>query len=308
MTRVRSIFGWVAACGASSFAACLPADTRPPPGKLTMTVSASDATLNGVTTADGWSVSFDRVLVAMGHTSLDSSCTSYSDPRYYRLLDLGAAQTQTLGLLFGLGDCDLQFHIAPPDVDTVLGTGVTDADETFMRTAITDSYFINAGVSVDIAGHAVRDAAAVRFHWTFRPSVRYAQCSLVQNGQTIDGVSLHGGDDFTYDVRIETEALFRDNINADRATLRFQPIADADAAGNADGEVTLDELNLVAGSLTATGDFSDISWSAGASTPSNDGGRSVAPASLEDFVYLFLVPTMPRFRDVGHCSYFPRNF
>jgi hypothetical protein len=130
----------------------------------------------------------------------------------------------------------------------------------------------------------------------------------VQNGQTIDGVSLHGGDDFTYDVRIETEALFRDNINADRATLRFQPIADADAAGNADGEVTLDELNLVAGSLTATGDFSDISWSAGASTPSNDGGRSVAPASLEDFVYLFLVPTMPRFRDVGHCSYFPRNF
>ena len=89
MVRLLPVLG----CSLLCFS-CLPADTRTPPGKLTMTVSPSDATLHGFTTVDGWAVQFERVLVGIGHTGLGPDCTNYSEARYYRLLDLSAGSGQ----------------------------------------------------------------------------------------------------------------------------------------------------------------------------------------------------------------------
>jgi hypothetical protein len=318
LTIGRAAFGALVlgACGAFG---CLPGDTRSPAGKLTVTVSPSDATAHGLTTADGWTIAFDRVLVSMGHTALGSDCTSYSEARYYRVLDLSAGSGQLLGLLFGLGDCDVQFRMSPPDENSVLGAGVSAADETFMRTAATDGYIINGGVALDVAGSASRDGTIDRFHWTFRPAIRFTDCAVTQDGQVVAGVSLHGGDEFTYDIRIETEGLFRDSADPALGAFRFDPFAAADAAfGNGDGDITLDELGLVPVILTlpvASGDPASglQSWSSpdasmvihAAGNAGSEGGATTA-GSLADYVYLLIVPTLARFRDTGQCIPRPR--
>jgi hypothetical protein len=314
----------VAALSTALLPACLPADTRAPPGKLTITVSPSDATLQGLTTDDGFTIAFERVLVSLGHTALDDECNSYSEARYYRLLDLGAGSGQTLGLLFGLGACDVQFRFAPPDSDAVRGAGVTEADDLFMRTPLpNDGYNLESGVALDVVGSASRDGFITHFHWSFRQNLRYSNCGLGDNAAFLDGVTLHAGDDLSYDVRIETEALFRDDVDPAKSAFRFAPFAAADLVlGNGDGQVSLDELGRVQGFLVAnerTG--RDVGWrpavpveppstdnDAGAAPDASGGETATAvtiPGSLADFVYLFLVPTLPRFRDVGRCETFP---
>lgn len=67
---------------------CVPADTRPPPGMLTLTVSPSEAVSSGVMTADGWRLTFERVLIAIGGAALDDGCIQYSQANYDRIVDV----------------------------------------------------------------------------------------------------------------------------------------------------------------------------------------------------------------------------
>src|SRR5262249_14232557 len=83
-------------------------------------------------------------------------------------------------------------------------------------------------------------------------------------------------------------------------SLRFEPFASADS--NNDGNVTLDELRAVpidklrdGGAFEAgTYEFDD----AGAAVQV----RNVAITSLGDYVYVVLMPTLARFRDIGACT------
>src|SRR5262249_44121783 len=47
-------------------AACLPNDTRPEPAEIEFTASSSDATRQGLTTVDGYDISFERALIDVG--------------------------------------------------------------------------------------------------------------------------------------------------------------------------------------------------------------------------------------------------
>jgi hypothetical protein len=274
-----------------------------------MTVSPSDATLHGFTTADDWALHFDRVLVGIGHTALDPDCTNYSEARYYRVLDLSAGSAQTLSFLYGLGTCDVAFRIAPPDADTVLGEGVTDADEVFLRTPGSDDYFSNAGVALDVIGAAVHQGMTESFHWSFRQNIRFTDCQVMKDGQLVSGVTLRSNDALTYDILLETEALFRDNVDDARASLRFAHFAAADLVfGNGDGIVTLDEVGKVPAVIATPSSGSDasshIEWSGADASADLDAASAV---TLEDFVYLLLVPTIPRFRGIGRCTNHPRT-
>src|SRR5262245_28903782 len=93
--------GALGASGAIALAvyACVPADTRPPPATLTLTVSPSPAAVAGVVTVDGWSVTFDRVFIAMGNGSFSDACTVYGEAGYDRLINLAAGPGQKLGIL-----------------------------------------------------------------------------------------------------------------------------------------------------------------------------------------------------------------
>jgi len=289
----------LAAGGLSALDACVPADTRPVPGSLTLTVSPSPAVAMGVTTADGWNVTFEHVVVSIGHTSFGNGCNRYSEANYERIVDVASKSNQKLSILYGIGQCDFRFRVSAPTVDAVLGENVTEDVKTALRTPGGDPYVPLGGVAIDLAGTAVRGAVTKHFHLMFRPRVRYANCRLVDDaGPAIDLASSAAE---VYDIRIEGEAVLRDDVDAATASLRFEPFANADQDG--DGNVTLDELRQVPISdVRDSGAFEAGTYDFDEDAGIFRAGSALRIESLGDYVYELLMPSLPRFRGTGNCT------
>lgn len=289
------------AAGLAAIEACVPADTRPTPGSVTFTVSASPAVANGVVTADGWSVQFERVLMSMGNTVLGAGCVDYAEARYDRVVDVKKnPEPQKVSILHGLGECDVRFRISSPNADAVLGKDITEDEKSALRIPATDYWVRNAGTSVAIFGSASREGVTKRFQMVFRPRLRYARCTTPEQdgGQAL--TLIENVDQF-FDIAIEAEAILRDDVDAKAASLRFDPFAAADRDG--DGTITLDELRTVPiAAIRDAGPFE-----AGTYEFDDDAGifrqaRSVPIDTLGDYVYVLLFPTLPRFRGEGTCG------
>ncbi len=287
----------VGALGIAVLSSCLRPDDRPTPGMLTLTVSPSPAVTDGVTTADGWRITFDRVLVAMGKSGLGDTCSIYGEADYDRILDVTHVGNQKLGILYGIGQCDIDFRIDAPSPDAILSGGATEDDKTRMRTPGGDAYVPLGGVSAEITVTATRGADTKQFRLSFRSRVRYRDCTLVADSG-VPAVDLEGNVALTYDLRVEAESFLRDDVDA-ASPLRFDPFAKADT--NADGVVTLDELRAVPIETVRDGG----AFEAGTYELDEAGvvqnGKPVVIATLGDYVYRVLVPTLVRFRDTGRC-------
>jgi hypothetical protein len=279
-------------------AACVPADTRPPPGTLTLTVSPSPAVMQGVVTTDGWNIHFDRVLVGIGDSSLGDQCTIYGEAGYDRVLDVTTDGGQRLGILHAIGQCDVRFRLSAPSPDALLGEGVADADVTYLRTPGGDPYVPIGGIAADVAFTATRGDVTKKLHLSFRQRIRYRECALDPDAG-LPAIDLSGNQALAYDIRIEGEALLRDDIDAS-AALRFDPFAKADT--NGDGTVTLDELRAVPIDEVREGGV----FEAGTYEVDDAGnvrrGKPIVIATLGDYVYQLLAPTLARWRDVGWCA------
>lgn len=286
--------GWCVLVSAQAAFACLPKDTRPAPGSLLVTVSANDALLNGIpasATADGWAIAFDRVLASVGHVSVDGDhCSSYSEARYDRVLDLLHAGPQKVSESFAVGQCDFGFRISNPADDAVHGSGVSDDDLVFLRTAGSDRYVGPSGISLYVSGHADRAGVAKSFAWAFRQQLSYKQCHADRDAAT--GLVLAEDAPLTINLSAQGEALFRDNPDRARAELRFAPIADADTVtGDDDGNVSLEELSAVPlDGLIAGGTYG-----------SPDAGLPLGK-TLEDYIYLSSFPQFVQFGDSSECT------
>ena len=299
LAAIAGALASLAAAGLAALDACVPADTRPVPGSLMLTVSPSPAVAQGVTTVDGWNVTFDRLVVNMGQASLGSACNSYSEADYTRVLDVRTQPAQKLSILYGIGQCDLRFRVAPPTVDAVLGENVSQSDVDTLRTPGGDAYVPLGGISIDLAGTALRGAVTKHFHLLFRPRVRYGNCKL--DPRAGPGIDLESNGALTYDIRMEGEAVLRDDVDAATASLRFDPFANADKDG--DGNVTLDELRLVPIEDVRDGG----AFEAGTYVFDDDAGifrqgRAIPITTFGDYVYELLLPSLPRFRDTGNCT------
>ncbi|NOU32266.1 MAG: hypothetical protein HOO96_30540 [Polyangiaceae bacterium] len=295
----------LAAAAGGAVYACLPADDRPPPASLTVTVSPSPKTLGGFDTSDGWSVRFDRVLMGFGGASLSDTCTAYSEANYDRIFDLGSDAPQKVSTLYAIGECDMRFRVGVPSSDALLGERVDDADKTRMRTPGSDPYLPIGGISLEVSGTGKKAGVQKTFHFTFRPRVRFDRCGIEVDGGVADAgssVSLKSGEVQQANVRIEAESLFRDSTNANLSHFRFDPFAAADT--NGDGEITLDELRLLpVSALTDAGPF-DTTLNSSEDTPDatvDRPGRTVRIESVGDFMYIMLMPLLPRLRDTLRC-------
>lgn len=277
-------------------ARCLPGDTRPPPATIHLTVEPSPAVTRGVTTADGWHISFERLLIGIGGAKLgalgsgvgridDSVCTSYANANYQRLFDVTVGGRQPLSDIYGLGTCGVSFNLnAPFFRDTPLGEGVSAEDLAFMRTVGLDAFGQKTYRSVYLRGQATRDATTKRFEWSFRQFVPLAGCVNAADAGFASDVVLTSGAELPLAIVVRGEELFRLGLEGD-SPLRFDALAAADTDG--DQVITQEEL---AGAL-------DPSMEADAGVMSADGG---AP-SVEVLIYRRLVPRMLRLGDSGPC-------
>ena len=254
----------LAASVAAAPAGCLPGDTRPDPASLLLAVDTSAASRDGVTTADGWAVSFDRVLVGLGDASLDgSACNAYANARYDRVFSAPAEGAQKLSLVYGLGQCALRLRLRSPSSDTLLGLGVTSGDVATLRTPGTDAWYAQlaatsggrdgptsglGGTALLVVGQARKGDLAKRFSWSFRGSITLRECGIAtEDGGVTTALDLHGGEVLDLPITLAPEELFR--LAEGSEGLLFDPFAAADA--DDDGAITLAELAGVAAPATA---------------------------------------------------------
>ncbi len=222
---------------------CLPADSRPEPGSLAVTIASSSATTDGFTTADGWIVRFDQVLASLGEVELESredtddDCVQYDLSRYNRLFDFTQMGRENLNLVHGLGTCDVRFEYGPPSSDSVLGPGVTERDRAEMRIEGDNGYAQTERAALVVRGSAQRDAVTKRFTWTFRQNVELFACGYLSEVATL--VVLTGGRRQQLQLEVSGEQLFRDSVTSE-GELRFDAFAAADADN--DGSITMEEL------------------------------------------------------------------
>src|SRR6185436_17409218 len=89
---------------------------------------------------------------------------------------------------------------------------------------------------------AVNGLQTLSFVWDFRRSIFYTEYIVPIDGIPEKGVDLEGGVQVNFDLVIKAEAFFRDDVKVETRKLRFAPFAEADARGNGDSFVELDEL------------------------------------------------------------------
>jgi hypothetical protein len=271
---------------------CLPEDTRPPPSSVLVTATADEAAQTGIrsaSTEDGWDISYDRLLLALGRVQLaGSGCNTYSDATYIRLLNLQQPGSQKVSESYALGQCDLSFGISVLADDSPLGADVSAPDLTFMRTVDTDDFVDSEAMTAYVEGRAVKQSVTKRFAWAFRGRFAFSACSSATLPQTF---TLPQSGAQTIDLRIRGEALFQDQLDTAAPHLRFDALADADGkSGNNDGQITLDELDQVP--LTS---LSSLGYAAVE--------RGTRPwQTLGDYLYFGAFPSMVSFGDGGTCT------
>jgi hypothetical protein len=276
-------------------ARCLPGDTRPPPAVVHFTVEPSPAVTEGVTTVDGWHISFERLLIGVGGARLGargegignidpSECTAYANANYERLFDLTVSGRQTLSDVYGLGTCGVGFALKVPWGDTPLGEGVSAQDLAFMRDSSHHTAATNHPRSVYVRGQATRDTTTKRFEWSFEAILLLIGCVNPGDAGYASDLALTSGAELPLPVVVRGEELFREDV-ADDEPLRFDALAAADTDG--DQVITREELAVAAGP-----------------PPDMDGGFRSADGgapSLEDLISRRLVLRMMRLGDSGPC-------
>ena len=237
-----------AAAAALLLVGCLPGDTRPPPGVIHFLVEPSAAVTDGVTTADGWHIVFEKLLVGLGNTGLfeEPLCNKYADGGYDRLFDLTVPGKQALSDVYGLGTCNPYFSMSSPSSNAPLGQGVTAQDRASMRVTDPggDAARFHGYKAVYLRGRATRDAVTKTFAWSFRVGIGRSACGSWGDMGFVASttrVHLRSDEEISLALEVHGEELFREGLSAE-SPLRFDAIADADADG--DQAITLEELFL----------------------------------------------------------------
>lgn len=303
--RVRSLALLVLMASAG----CLPGDERPVPGSVQVDVDSNDTAATGFTTDDGWDISFDRFITALGDIRIhddeegvgDDSCADYAETRYDRLFDFTADDKSNVGLVYGLGTCSLAFRLRAPSTDSLLGDGVNAQDRELMRIEASDTHVTDERTSLLVRGRAHKDGVTKEFFWMFRRSYEIQRCRD-EAGDVTSVVRLVGEDALTANIEVRPEELFR-LLPSDDAPIEFGRIAAADA--DDDGLVTIEELDAV------TIPFEPVFELLRDLLPEDlialfESG-SFAQPSLGTLIYEVLSPRVARFAGSRECEFEIRN-
>lgn len=204
-------------------------------GTHALAISGSDSVTAGLTSSDGWDITFTSLIVVVHDPGLIERTDN--DPAYVRELGVtvwdvvpALAEGEELSRKIRATRYDgAQFRVAPTSIsayEPIAG----NVDQDVVDAAVEDDW------SVHVVGTATGAGGTVSFDWTFDTNTFY-RCKF--EGDEV--LELGADAEETTTIEMLGEALFRGEADNVDAAVVFQPIADAD--GDGDGVVTADELD-----------------------------------------------------------------
>lgn len=190
---------------------------------------------------DEWSVKYDKFLVTIANiTVADSKGTTGATMSGSKLIDNvkpGAKDLVTFDDLDAQAWDRVGYQIRPA-ADGAELVGATEDDRTLMK---------NGGYSVYVSGTATKGSSSKTFHWGFTRATQYSNClQAAESGTPIEGLVVTVGGTDISELTTHGDHFFYDRLKASpnpaiATSLRFEEKAAADS--NADGEITMEELD-----------------------------------------------------------------
>lgn len=210
-------------------------------GTLAVRVSGEEAAKRGlpleddgetIAFADGWSLQFDKYLVAIADVTLtNADGDRVEDPAVYvtdlHLDDADIARFESIAATRWDG---FSFSVRGPD----------DGDEVETRgdVAAEDLAAMQAGgYDMLVAGTATKGERVVTFEWSLANPSRNRDCTNGIDGSS--GVIVRNNTVAAAEITFHVEHMFWDTLGSEQNTQRFEAIA---AMADADGVIAFDDL------------------------------------------------------------------
>lgn len=224
---------------------------------------------------DGWSVKYSKFLITLGEVTVAAhdgrSAGQMTGSKVFDLTLKGPVPVVEFNNISAERWDHVSYAIAPSSESTTGNAAAADV-----------AMMHSKGYSVYVEATATQGSASKTIKWGFATSTDYQHCEQAESG---DGVVVPTGGTDRVQLTIHGDHLYYDDLESADAKIRFQAMADAD--GNSDGEVTLEELATV--NLT----------SLPLGTYGTGGAGNIK--TLRDFVTA-LTHTLGHFRGEGECK------
>jgi hypothetical protein len=215
-------------------------------GKATFTTWGEEYIEAGIPASDegfidGWSLKYDKFLVNFHQIQVGAGngevAATAVESYFVDNVEPGRKQLVTFDEITAQAWDRVGYQIKPAisSAEVVAGSP-SDLD-----------MMVEAGYSLYIAGSARKDGVTKTFALGFTTGTQYQECHSEQNGKDTAGIVVTDGAENTSELTTHGDHFFYDRLQGSAGSnietaLRFDAIAAADDNGDADGEITLEEL------------------------------------------------------------------
>lgn len=212
--KPKSIFGLGAVC---TLCAC----GGPEPYSITIYGEAFiEDSIPAADMADGWAVEFDTFLIAV--SGLRAGDTAVDGAYVFDLTESSGGDGHPVVTVDAESDIAMVSYTVAPVASAQPGN-VDDSASAELESMNTGLY---------VAGTATREDVTKTFAWALDTSTTYSACAVDPSARTAE-------------LTIHSDHLFYDDLESEEPDLRFDLLAQADDDGDADGQVTAEELAAV---------------------------------------------------------------
>lgn len=279
-------------------------------GRLDISLEAETTITDGISAGtsaedvvDGWTVSFDRYLVAVG--AIEISSTANGAERSYptvRLVDLAALASGSAPLVgessIPAGRWDhVSYSLVVPDATTELDPSVSEADRDAMIdggcTYLVEGTMTNPAGQSCPPGGSCRSVTSIAFELCVPATVRFSDCR--SEGTLASGFAVRDGGDTFVAFTLHGDHLFFDAFPAGEEVVerRAQWLADADV----DADSIVDRAELL--TIDTPTEIAEL-------FPSSDYSLANAPGGAILTAFDFVVAqlrTQGHFQGEGECAF-----
>lgn len=190
---------------------------------------------------DGWSLKYDKFLVNFHQIKVATANgeVAESSPESYFVDNVvpGRKKLLTFSNVTAKSWDRVSYQIKPASGNARIVAGADD-DLVMM---------VEAGYSIFIQGSARKDDLVKTFALGFSQGTQYDECHSQQGGKDTAGIVVTDGADDTSELTTHGDHFFYDRLQGSAGSnvttsLRFDAVAAADDNGDADGNITLEEL------------------------------------------------------------------